>query len=59
MFGVIILLVALLVVMPIGIMMSGAGLSALIAGMLKTSVDKEFVGTEDLEISEANPYHHP
>ncbi len=56
MVGVILILIALLLFFPISIMMSGAGLAALIGGVTKASVDSEFAGTEDLEISEANPY---
>lgn len=56
MVGVILILIALLVVLPIGIMMSGAALSALIGWFVKESVDGDFIGTDDLALSQANPY---
>ncbi len=59
MVGVILILVALLLFFPINIMMSGAGLSALIGGIMKWSVDGDHEGSEDLAISQANPYNGP
>lgn len=59
MVGVILILVALLLFFPINIMMSGAGLAALIGSVTKASVDGHHEGSEDLAISEANPYNGP
>ncbi len=59
MIGAIIIIVLLLVIFPVSIMMSGAVLSAIIGGMAKTSVDSAHAGTEDLTISQANPYSGP
>lgn len=56
MVGAIIIIVLLLAVFPVSIMMTGAGLSALLGGITKSAVDGEHVGTEDLAISESNPY---
>lgn len=57
--GPILILIALLLFFPINIMMSGAVLSAIVGGVTKSKVDSNFEGTEDLVISEANPYNGP
>lgn len=59
MFGAIAILVVLLIAIPVGIMLSGAALSAILAGFMQKSVDSAHSGTEDLAISRANPYDGP
>lgn len=59
MVGVILILVVLLIAIPVSLMMTGAALSAIIGGFMKSTVDAEHDGTEDLAISEANPYNGP
>ena len=56
MVGAIIIVVLLLAVFPVSIMMTGAGLSALLGGVTKSAVDADHEDSEDLAISEANPY---
>lgn len=56
MVGGIIVAVVLLVVFPVMIIMSGGILASVIGAILKKSVDAAHVGTEELELSESNPY---
>ena len=56
MVGGIIIAVVLIVVFPVMIMMSMAGIAALLGATTKNSVDNQHVGSELLETSEANPY---
>ena len=59
MVGVIIILFVLLLFIPISVMLSGAALTSVLGGTIKSSVDAEYRGTEELAISEANPYDGP
>ena len=59
MVGVILILIALLLFFPINIMLSGAALSSVLGRIMKSSVHGAYEGTEDLAISEANPYNGP
>lgn len=56
MIGAIIIVVLLLVIFPVSIMMSGTIFAALIGSSTKSAVDAAHKDTEDLMISEANPY---
>ncbi len=56
MFGAIVILVALLIVIPVSVMMSGALFASVIGSLTKSAVDLDHEGSEDLMISEANPY---
>ena len=56
MVGGIIIAVLLIVVFPVMIMMSMAGIAALLGATTKNSVDNQHEGSELLEMSEANPY---
>ncbi len=53
------MIVVLVVVMPVGILMSGAVGAALLGRLLKTDVDTAHEGSELLGVSEANPYAGP
>ena len=53
MVGAIIIIVVLVIVMPVGILMSGAIGAALLGSSVKSSVDKEHAGSELLAVSEA------
>ncbi len=53
------MIVVLVVVMPVGILMSGAVGAALLGRLLKTDVDAAHEGSELLGVSEANPYAGP
>ncbi|HBL09490.1 MAG TPA: hypothetical protein EYM46_04600 [Acidimicrobiia bacterium] len=57
--GAVIMIVVLVVVMPVGILMSGAVGAALLGRLLKTDVDAAHEGSELLGVSEANPYAGP
>jgi hypothetical protein len=57
--GAVIMIVVLVVVMPVGILMSGAVGAALLGRLLKTDVDTAHEGSELLGVSEANPYAGP
>ena len=59
MIGAIIIVVLLLVIFPVSIIMSGTAFAALIGTATKNTVDAAYQGTEDLAISEANPYLGP
>ncbi len=54
--GAVIMIVVLVVVMPVGILMSGAIGASLLGRLLKRGVDADHEGSELLEVSEANPY---
>jgi hypothetical protein len=56
MVGGIIIVVLLLTVFPVSIMMSMAGVAALLGTTTKNSVDNDNEGSELLAVSEANPY---
>lgn len=56
MVGGILIVVLLLVVFPVGIMMSGAIFAALLGSTTKSSVDAEHAGSEALTLSETNFY---
>ncbi|MDE0927706.1 MAG: hypothetical protein OSA06_02960 [Acidimicrobiales bacterium] len=59
MLGAIIMIVLLVVVIPVGVLMSGALGAAVIGGKLKNTVDADHEGSELLAVSEANPYQGP
>ena len=59
MIGAIMIVVLLLVIFPVSIIMSGPALAAILGTMTKNSVDAAHADTEDLMISEANPYAGP
>lgn len=56
MVGGIIIVVVLLIAFPVMVMMSLAGVAALLGTTTKNSVDLAHEDSELLEISEANPY---
>ena len=53
------MLVVLVVVMPVGILMSGALGAFALGNLLKRDADVRHEGSELLEVSEANPYTGP
>ena len=50
------MVILLVVVMPVGILVSGAVAASLLGGLLKRDVDATHAGSELLEVSETNPY---
>ena len=52
--GTVVIVVLLVVVVPVAIMLSGMVAAGLLGYALKTDVDKEFEGSELLELSESN-----
>ena len=50
------MILLLVVVMPIGILLSGAVVAALLGGLLKRDVDDAYQGSELLDLSESNPW---
>ncbi|MBQ89929.1 MAG: hypothetical protein CL441_00690 [Acidimicrobiaceae bacterium] len=57
--GAVIMIVVLVVVMPVGILMSGAIGASVLGRLLKGDADARHEGSELLEVSEANPYAGP
>ena len=57
--GAVIMIVVLVVVMPVGILMSGALGAFALGNLLKRDADVRHEGSELLEVSEANPYTGP
>ena len=53
------MIVVLVIVMPVGILMSGAIGASVLGGLLKRDADDRHEGSELLEVSEANPYEGP
>ncbi len=56
MLGAVLMIILLVVVMPVGILVSGAVVASLLGGLLKRDVDAAHEGSELLEVSETNPY---
>ena len=56
MLGAVLMVILLVVVMPVGILVSGAVVASLLGGLLKRDVDVAHEGSELLEVSETNPY---
>ena len=56
MLGAVLMIILLVVVMPVGILVSGAVAASLLGGLLKRDVDAAPQGSELLEVSEINPY---
>ena len=50
------MVILLVVVMPVGILLSGAVAAALFGGLLKRDVDDTYQGSELLDLSESNPW---
>jgi hypothetical protein len=50
------MIVLLVVVMPVGILLSGAVVAALLGGLLKRGADDTHQGSELLDLSESNPW---
>jgi len=50
--SVVVIVVVLLVVIPVGFLITMSGVAALIGWVTKSQVDAEFEGTEDLAISQ-------
>ncbi len=59
MLGAVLMILLLVVVMPVGILVSGAVAASLLGGLLKKDVDASHEGSELLGLSEANPYAGP
>ncbi|HJM31810.1 MAG: hypothetical protein QF367_10910 [Acidimicrobiales bacterium] len=57
--GAVIMIVLLVIVIPVGILMSGAIGAFSLGRLLKREVDQRHEGSELLEVSEANPYAGP
>jgi|TARA_B110001454_G_C12715992_1_gene432592 hypothetical protein len=57
--GAVIMIVVLVVVIPVGILMSGALGAFALGNLLKRDADVRHEGSELLEVSEANPYTGP
>ncbi len=53
------MIVVLVVVIPVGILMSGALGAFALGRLLKRDADERHEGSELLEVSEANPYAGP
>ena len=56
MLGAVLMILLLVVVMPVGILLSGAVVAALLGGLLKRDVDDTHQGSELLDLSESNPW---
>ena len=56
MLGAVLMVILLVVVIPVGILVSGAVAASLLGGLLKRDVDATHEGSELLEVSETNPY---
>ena len=56
MLGAVLMIILLVVVIPVGILVSGAVAASLLGGLLKRDVDAAHEGSELLEVSETNPY---
>ena len=50
------MVILLVVVMPVGILLSGAVVAALLGGLLKRDVDDTHQGSELIDLSESNPW---
>ena len=50
------MVILLVVVVPVGILFSGAVAAALLGGLLKRDVDDTYQGSELLDLSESNPW---
>ena len=50
------MVILLVVVMPVGILLSGAVAAALLGGLLKRDVDDTHRGSELFDLSESNPW---
>jgi len=59
MLGAVVMILLLVVVMPVGILISGAVAASLLGALLKRDVDASHEGSELLKLSEANPYADP
>jgi len=59
MIGAVLMILLLVVVMPVGILMTGALAAALLGGVLKKDVDTAQEGSELLELSETDPWAGP
>ena len=59
MLGAVVMILLLVVVMPVGILISGAVAASLLGALLKRDVDASHEGSELLKLSEANPYAGP
>jgi len=56
MVGAVLMILLLVVVMPVGILMSGALVAALLGGILKKDADTAHDGSELLALSETDPW---
>ena len=56
MLGAVLMIILLVVVIPVGILVSGAVVASLLGGLLKRDVDAAHEGSELLEVSETNSY---
>ena len=56
MLGAVLMIILLVVVIPVGFLVSGAVAASLLGGFLKRDVDAAHEGSELLEASETNPY---
>ena len=56
MIGAVLMILLLVVVMPLGILMSGALAAALLGGILKNDADTTHDGSELLALSETDPW---
>lgn len=54
--GAVLMILLLVVVMPVGILMSGAFVAALFGGILKKDADTRHEGSELLALSETDPW---
>tara|TARA_A100001037_G_scaffold244695_2_gene225682 strand:+ start:1204 stop:1389 length:186 start_codon:yes stop_codon:yes gene_type:complete len=59
MFGAVLMVLLLVIVIPVGILISGAVAASLLGGLLKKDADGSHEGSELLDLSEANPYMGP
>jgi hypothetical protein len=57
--GVVVMIIVLVIVIPVGVLVSGAAGAAFLGRLLKRGVDTDHEGSELLEVSDANPWAGP
>ncbi|MBT6064582.1 MAG: hypothetical protein HOG52_07295 [Actinobacteria bacterium] len=57
--GVVVMIIVLVIVIPVGVLVSGAAGAAFLGRLLKRDVDSAHEDSELLEVSEADPWAGP
>lgn len=57
--GAVVMIIVLVIVIPVGVLVSGAAGAALLGRLLKRGSDIDHEGSELLEVSDANPWAGP